>query len=186
MAGRAQKQVGQLQNPRNPRGKVGGVTLVADPTRKVPTAPKGLTKGAATTWRDFFRSALGGSVDYQSDGPALRRWIRLVNEREILIARFAGECAEGDIQTLMVRGSTGQQVLNPLLRYEERLSREIMAYEDRFGMTPLSRMRLGIAIGQAAESLDGMRKRLDEQAKAAQRPGIPLGEDGVIDLDGLA
>lgn len=183
MAGRPQKPVGQLQNRRNPRGKAGGVTLAADPARRVPTPPKGLTKGATATWREFFRSPLGGAVDYQGDGPALRRWIWLVSEREVLVARFAGECAEGDIETLMVRGSMGQTVLNPLLRYEERLSREIMAYEDRFGMTPLSRMRLGIAIGQAADSLEGLRKRLTEAQP--QRPGIPVGEDGVIDLDGL-
>lgn len=182
MAGRPQKPINTLQNPRNPRGKVGGVTLTADEERPVPTPPPGLTPAVDAIWCAFHRSPLGGAVDEQGDGPALRRWIWLVNEREVLIARFAGECAEGDVESYMVRGSMGQQVLNPLLKFEERLSREIMAYEDRFGMTPLARMRLGIAIGQAADSLDGLRQRLESPTTAR---GIPLGEDGVIDLDGL-
>lgn len=177
MAGKPQKPIGQLQNPRNPRGKAGGVTLVADQERAVPRPPKGLTKEAAAAWRAFFRSPLGGAVDYQGDGPALRRWIWLVSERERLVARFASGFEE-----LIGRGSLGQVALNPLLKLEERYSREIMAYEDRFGMTPLARMRLGIAIGQAAESLDGLRKRLTQPP---QRRDVPHGEDGVIDLDGL-
>jgi len=182
MAGRPQKPVGQLQNKRNPRGKAGGVTLVADATRKVPAPPRGLTDEARRIWRDFFRSPLGGAVDYQGDGPALRRWITLVSDRERLWSRFhAGEDDDSaEPESLTVFGSQGQRVINPLLRLEERLSREIMAYEDRFGMTPLARMRLGIAIGQAAESLDGLRRRL-VSAPADEPPA----QGGVIDLDDL-
>ena len=101
--------------------------------------------------------------------------------RDRLVERFRGEGE--DRLPLTTFGSTGNWALQPRLRLEERLSREIMAYEDRFGMTPLSRMRLGIAIGQAAESLDGLRERLVRRQGAAAT--VYPGEDGVIDLDGL-
>jgi hypothetical protein len=157
------------------------VVLTASAARKVPTPPKGLTKTAVAIWREFWRSPLGNAVDPQGDGPALRRWITLVSNRDAILASFG----PGDFDlSPMVLGSTGNLVLNPMLRLEERLSREIMMYEDRFGMTPLARMRLGVAIGQAHESMDAMRKRLADAPKAAS--DIEPGEDGVIDLDGLA
>jgi hypothetical protein len=113
-------------------------------------------------------------VDLGSDGPALRRWIWCVSERDRVLADVYGH---PDGPQVTVTGSMGQEVVNPALKYEERLSREIMAYEERFGMTPLARMRLGIAFGQAADSLAGMRQRLD--------PAPPAGDDGIIDLGEL-
>lgn len=177
MPGKAQKSVSQLQQQSNPRAQRGLLVLVPDPHRKVPTAPKGLTSEAKAIWRDFWRSPLSQAVDYGSDGPALRRWIWCVSERDRLLTELYAPPVAGESGNhLMVRGSMGQEVLNPLLRYEERLSREIMAYEERFGMTPLARMRLGIAFGQAADSLAGMRQRLDP---------APKSDDGIIDLGEL-
>lgn len=182
MANRRQKPASQLQGRGSAYRNTGAVALAADAARPVPGAPKGLTTRAREVWRTFWRSPLGGAVDYQGDGPALRRWIWLVSERERLLDRFHGEGE--DRLSLTTFGSTGNVVLHPLLKLEERLSREIMMYEDRFGMTPLARMRLGVAIGQAHESLDGLRRRLADGAAA--REDVPAGEDGVIDLDELA
>lgn len=181
MANRRQKPASALQGRGSQHKGTSAVTLTPDAARRVPTPPKGLTRDAVAVWRSFWRSPLGGAVDYAGDGPALRRWITLVSNRDALLAQFGpGEWDE----PLTVMGSTGQTVLNPLLKFEERLSREIMQYEDRFGMTPLGRMRLGIAIGQAAESLDGLRKRLT--STPPKRADVAPGEDGIIDLDGLA
>ena len=182
MANRRRKTSDQLQGRGSAYKNTETVVLTANAARKVPGAPKGLTPEARATWREFWRSPLASAVDYAGDGPALRRWIWLVSERDRLVARFYSQSEER--LSLTTFGSTGNTVLHPLLRLEERLSREIMMYEDRFGMTPLARMRLGVAIGQAHESLDGMRKRLaDAPAGAAT---VEPGEDGVIDLDGLA
>lgn len=181
MGNRRQKPASALQGRGSQYKGTSAVTLTPDAARRVPTPPKGLTRDAVAVWRSFWRSPLGGAVDYAGDGPALRRWITLRSERERLLAKFYGEDAD---ETLTVRGSLGQVAINPLLKLEERLSREILQYEDRFGMTPLGRMRLGIAIGQAAESLDGLRKRLT--APPPKRPDVAPGEDGIIDLDGLA
>lgn len=178
MANRRQKPSSQLQGRGSAYRGTNAVVLSPDQARKVPAAPKGLSKAAREVWRAFWKSPLGGAVDYQGDGPALRRWITLVDERDQIFARFVDGWEDRT-----VRGSMGQISLNPLLKLEERYTREIMMYEDRFGMTPLARMRLGIAIGQAHESLDGMRKRL---ADDPERRDVPAGEDGVIDLDGLA
>lgn len=175
------KPSSELQGYGSAYRKTNDVTLTPDAARRVPTPPKGLTRDAVAVWRSFWRSPLGGAVDYAGDGPALRRWITLVSNRERLLSRFYGDGAD---EALTVRGSLGQVAINPLLKLEERLSREILQYEDRFGMTPLGRMRLGIAIGQAAESLDGLRKRLT--APPPKRTDVAPGEDGIIDLDGLA
>lgn len=168
MVGKPQKPVSQLQQQSNPRAQRGLLVLVPDPHRKVPTAPQGLTREAKAIWRDFWRSPLSQAVEYGSDGPALRRWIWCVSERDRVLEEVGRDTT--------VRGSMGQNVLNPLLKYEERLTREIVAYEDRFGMTTLARMRLGIAFGQAADSLAGMRQRLDP---------APKSDDGIIDLGEL-
>lgn len=184
MANRRQKPSSALQGRGSQYKGTSAVTLTPDAARKVPTPPKGLTREAVAVWRSFWRSPLGGAVDYAGDGPALRRWITLVSDRERLRARFYGDESDEDHLPMEERGSLGQVTLHPLLKLEERLSREILQYEDRFGMTPLGRMRLGIAIGQAAESLDGLRKRLT--APPPKRADVAPGEDGIIDLDGLA
>lgn len=182
MANRRRKTADQLQGRGSAYKGVGTVVLTASAARKVPTPPKGLTKGAAAIWREFWRSPLGDAVDYRGDGPALRRWIWLVDKRERLIERFYGDGE--DRLPLTVVGSTGaNMVIHPLLRLEERFSREIMMYEDRFGMTALARMRLGVAIGQAHESLDAMRRRLTDAPEVSRN--VKPGEDGVIDMDGL-
>lgn len=182
MANRRRKTADQLQGRGSAYKGVETVVLTASAARKVPTPPKGLIPEARAVWREFWRSPLGDAVDYRGDGPALRRWITLVSLRERLMERFYGD--GDDRLPLTVVGSTGaNMVMHPLLRLEERYSREIMMYEDRFGMTALARMRLGVAIGQAHESLDAMRRRLTDAPQASSN--IEPGEDGVIDMDGM-
>lgn len=181
MANRRRKTADQLQGRGSAYKGVETVVLTASAARKVPTPPKGLTRTAVAIWREFWRSPLGDAVDYRGDGPALRRWITLVSLRDAILASFG----PGAFDNLpVVYGSTGGNlIVHPLLRLEERYSREIMMYEDRFGMTPLARMRLGVAIGQAHESLDAMRRRLTDAPDTSRT--IKPGEDGVIDMDGL-
>ncbi len=68
-----------------------------------------------------------------------------------------------------VTGSQGQPVLNPLAGYIATLEAAISRAEAEFGLGPLSRMRLGIATGEAAMTA----QRLNEMTR-----GEPVDVDG--------
>lgn len=60
----------------------------------------------------------------------------------------------------VVMGSTGQHVINPLLKRGDDLEGKIAALEDRFGLSPLKQMSLGVAVGDAHRSLEQLNARL--------------------------
>jgi hypothetical protein len=63
----------------------------------------------------------------------------------------------------MVKGSTGQPVQNPLLKYLESCNKEIRALEGLFGLTPGAMQRMGGTVG-FGKSLDDMNRELEEDA----------------------
>jgi P27 family predicted phage terminase small subunit len=65
-----------------------------------------------------------------------------------------------------VRGSKGQQVLNPLARAVATFDAEIRALEDRFGLTPQARARLGVVFGEAHRSLEQINRELEIELEA--------------------
>ena len=73
-----------------------------------------------------------------TDQPALRRLFdyRAALER----ARIAFEVEPTSV------GSTGQPVLSPWAAEIHRIESQIQKLEDRFGLTPLSRLRLGVIV----------------------------------------
>lgn len=78
-------------------------------------------------WTIFWESPQAAHV-VPSHLPALRRLFELRYQRE----QFA---REGGKETL-VRGSTGQSTLNPLLKELDAIDAKILALEDRFGLSP--------------------------------------------------
>lgn len=62
----------------------------------------------------------------------------------------------------MTTGSTGQLALHPLYKHVSTLDEKITALEDRFGLTPLARLKLGAQLGDAAKSLDQLNRALTE------------------------
>ena len=52
--------------------------------------------------------------------------------------------------------------MNPAARELATLDGRLLALEDRFGITPLARMKLGIAIGEAARSLEDLNAEFEE------------------------
>jgi hypothetical protein len=62
----------------------------------------------------------------------------------------------------IVEGSKGQPVVNPAFEAALKLEREIARVEERFGLTPLDRMRLGISFGEARRSLADINEDLDD------------------------
>ena len=77
--------------------------------------------------------------------PALSRLFELIDERE--------RCMTSARKGRLVKGSTGQPVLNPLYKHVQSLEAQISTLEERFGLTPLSRLKLGVQFGEAQRTL---------------------------------
>jgi P27 family predicted phage terminase small subunit len=118
------------------------VTVLPPPAQQPPPAcPPGLLKATRDRWDAFWDSSVAAVVDHDADLPRLHRWIRATDEYD----RVAKVCRQARI----VRGSMGQPVLNPLFAYLAQLEQQIRSAETEFGMTPMSRIRLGIALNAA-------------------------------------
>jgi hypothetical protein len=62
----------------------------------------------------------------------------------------------------VVEGSQGQPVASPLFKVAMALDSEVRALEDRYGLTPAARLKLGIRLGEAARSLEDLARDLDD------------------------
>ncbi len=150
--------------PRKPVAAVQGhrtpavVTLRAVPAPVMPDPPRGLLKRSRARWEAFWASDVAKAVDPQADAQRLERWISYVDEWHRGMAAFRRQ--------RFVTGSQGQPVLNPLAGYLAKLESSIAASEAEFGMGPMSRMRLGIASGEAAMTA----QRLNELTREAVEP----------------
>ena len=105
-----------------------------------PRAPAGLVAWSDATseaWVELWASPLAAHYK-PSDVSALRR---LFGYRQRL--DDALERAEAQPESL---GSTGQMVISPWHAEIHRLEAAIGKLEDRFGLTPLARIRLGVSL----------------------------------------
>jgi P27 family predicted phage terminase small subunit len=151
--GRPPKPVGTALGHR----KRPGIALSGAPDqgRAVPRAPAGLLASSRKRWRTYWESNLAQAVDRQVDLARIERWILTSDEYEKVSATLK--------QVPLVKGSTGQPAMNPLLSYFSALLAELRAAETELGMTPLARQRLGIAYGQARLTVEELRRLLRER-----------------------
>lgn len=131
------------------------VPMLRDDSKLVPPAPPGILKLARERWETFWLSDVSRAIDPMSDLPRLHRWIGDTDEYDRLVKAFR--------KTPLVKGSTGQPVMNPIAGRLAQLESAISKAEAEFGMTPLSRMRLGIATGEAARSLADLNASILDQ-----------------------
>jgi P27 family predicted phage terminase small subunit len=144
----------QRRNARTTTGRESAlVALPGGRRRDVPAPPPGLLKPAKDRWQGFWGSEVARAVDPQSDLPALERWVKATDEYD-RVARVVK-------RSRLVRGSMGQPVAHPLLSYLGQLEGQISKAEAAFGMTPIARLRLGIALGEAARSLESLNEELE-------------------------
>jgi len=120
---------------------------------EIPPAPKGLLKLTSVQWERYWRSAVGQAADIDTDLPAITRLFTLYDERERAYRAFRKQ--------RFVSGSQGQMVLNPMGRHMNVLDAEIRQMEDRLGLTPRSRLQLGITLNEAHRSLEELNRSLD-------------------------
>jgi P27 family predicted phage terminase small subunit len=121
-----------------------GLVSVSGGTPEVPEPPSGLLKGQREAWLSFWSSPISSLVT-EGDLPALERLFLLRDE----LAR----CLAGARRERLVEGSKGTFKANPLYLRVNQLGAAVMQLEDRFGLSPAARLRLGITLGDAKRSL---------------------------------
>lgn len=140
-----------------------GVGIVpTDPVAVAPMPPSGVLATTKQAWCVFWRSKLASLVKPDSDLPALERLFSLYDERE--------RCYRAAKKNRLVQGSQGQMVLNPLYKQMNVLDTEIRNLEDRFGLTPMARLKLGVQFGDTHRSLEEMNRRLDADDETEPDP----------------
>jgi P27 family predicted phage terminase small subunit len=145
----AKKQAERVQRRNKPKAADSQVVKIN--TSSMPPAPR-MSRTLQDSWKTLWRSELAAHWNHDSDLLAMKRLFSLYDR----LAKYEKEAGT----EALVRGSTGQLVMNPLLKAADTLRGQILALEDRFGLTPMARLKLGIALGSASQSLEEMNKRL--------------------------
>lgn len=154
---------GRPRRPHNPSGRTPALRLASVPQTTAHAAPapsSDLLPETVDEWEAFWASPLAGAVDRTTDVPALRRLFWLRDERERTATLYRGE--------RLTFGSTGQLTLSPFGRQLSALDAEIRQLEDRFGLSPTARLRLGIQMGEAKRTLDDLNRELVARSRARE------------------
>lgn len=138
--GRLPKPPAQRQRPA-PHPQLELVPMALPPA--IPEPPSGLLKASIERWETYWRSSVAEIARHSGDVdlPGLQRWILNLDEWTRAMRAFR--------RRRIVLGSTGQARLNPLATYLTQREAAIRDAELSYGMTPMSRLKLGIAVGQA-------------------------------------
>lgn len=112
----------------------------------------------AESWSELWSSPLAGLIK-PTDVPALRR---LFEYRHQLLAAQANYDDEP-----MTVGSMGQPVLSPWAAEIHRLEAVVQKLEEKFGLTPLARLRLGVTF-ESGVSLASQNAALLDKFRASQ------------------
>ena len=134
-----------------------GLVLAPPVTAELPAPPRELLADTVRAWEGFWRSPLATVVTLETDLPALERLFTLYDERCRAYRAFR--------RARVVEGSQGQAVLNPLGRQMLAYDAEIRQLEDRFGLTPMARLRLGVQLGAAQRTLADLNRALEEEER---------------------
>lgn len=119
---------------------------------EAPAAGEGWSGETVAEWDAWWASDVARMIDVASEAPIVFRCFDLLDQA----ARFE---AVGRSEPL-VEGSTGQMVINPLLKHAQGLRDEARRDEAVLGRGPKRRLDLGIKFGDAARSLDDVNRRL--------------------------
>ena len=124
------------------------------PDLVIPAPPPDLLKASVERWEAYWRSSVSSAVDLNADRGLLERWIRSVDEWYRAYRDFR--------KARTTEGSTGQLVLSPLAKLIKQLETEIGKCEQQLGLTPMSRLKLGLTAGQARLTAEMLNRSLSE------------------------
>jgi hypothetical protein len=136
--GRPPKPIGTRIN-RVKRAEFGVIEVEEGAKSAVPAPPHGLLPETQERWAAYFQSPVARAVDIRSDGASLER-----------LARYWDEWARLD------RDGELAQAL--------KLELAMVRLEEQLGMTPMSRLKLGLVIGEAKMTAEKLRRMLRESA----------------------
>jgi hypothetical protein len=138
MAGRSRTPLHLLTNPRGGRAPV-APRVQGDLPDGIPPFPLGDTgerRLARDAWTALWTSSAGELVDPIADAVPLYRWMRDLDEWEQLSARVRA--------APVIEMPNGTPKANPLYARLAQLSRQLVVWEDRFGLTPRGRQLLRV------------------------------------------
>ena len=149
---------------RDARRHSGAEVAVLHGDVRMPEPDEGWSDATRAEWNGYWGSDVSRLATDETL-PVVRRLHDLRDERRLL---FEGIRKSGARLTL---GHKGQPRANPLYRVVLEIDAEIRMLEDRLGLSPLSRLQLGVALGDAGRSLDDLNRAFEEaEADADDEP----------------
>lgn len=137
---------------------------LAAPRSAMPAAPRGLLKITLERWGAYWSSELAQAVR-DAHVPVVDRLFQRYDERE---RAYRTVRREGRV----TKGSQGQVVAHPLLKYIDACDSEIRQLEDRLGLSPKAMAQLALAGSAAQKSLDDVNKSLEQDEDDGHRDEI--------------
>lgn len=152
---RAPKAESRRQNRANQRSDL---VLHADAETTVPPFPDGLSEELRESWEGYWSSPIANATEQGSKLKIVTRLWQLydLREKHYLLYR----------NNPLVKGSTGQPVINPLGKQMQALDSQILQMEDRLGLNPKAQLYLGVQWAQGQHQL----MDLAERTFSAQTP----------------
>ena len=135
------------------------LTVLPTEELSIPEPPPRLLASSRSRWEAFWQSPMARHVDRQADMGRLIRWIRAWDEWTRAVNAYRRQ--------RIVEGSKGQPVLSPLAARIDALEQTLARAETEFGMTPMSRLRLGLTAAQGAVTAAQLNRMLDRGSKPA-------------------
>lgn len=135
------------------------VLALAERPISVPKPPDGLLKATKDMWIEFWSSDVARAVQ-PADVDGLVRLIQYRDEWQRLMDAYR-KCR-------FVEGSTGQVKVNPALTSALALEGAMGKLAADLGLSPMARMRLGIAVGQATKTIEELRNAADPDEDIAE------------------
>jgi Phage terminase, small subunit len=148
------------------------VTLLHGEAR-VPEPSEHWSNETVAEWNGYWGSDVARLATDETV-PVVRRLHDLRDERRLL---FEGIRKSGARLTL---GHKGQPRANPLYRVVLEIDAEIRMLEDRLGLSPLSKLQLGVVLGDAGGALDAL--NADFEADEADADDEPDPRRGAIEV----
>ncbi|HUF53805.1 MAG TPA: P27 family phage terminase small subunit [Dehalococcoidia bacterium] len=152
MVARRQKPPSMLADRRPQRtARIVTVTTIEEP----PPMPEGdFLKASIDLWQRFWTSPSARFIDHGSDLFAAKHWICYYDEWLRAMASVQ--------RYRMVITPRGRLIPNPLTKLADTLEERLAKLEEKFGLSPLDRMRLGIESAEGERSLASLWADLDE------------------------
>lgn len=139
-----------------------------------PAPDEGWHEITVQQWEDYWDSDVAGAAE-EADLPLVYRLFRYRDEHTRLQMQWAGMADDERV----TEGSNRKDALrlHPIADRMRHLEADMLKLEDRLGLSPLSRARLGIEVGNAQITWDQVNKKLES---APARSALPVGK--VIDV----